>query len=177
MLLDWISGTPLGNETFLKVWEWVHMSYNCFIIFNIFRFTFHVMRGATEEFIERSRLMRFVIRRWRPIFAVHLICYALSGAYNNWFLIAIFIVGLVLVTINLILQFSLERLERQIAEYDRMAEERRRKKAAPEEDAETDDDDSDGNGDGNGDKNADRDADKDTDRDADRNGDADKKGD
>lgn len=175
MLLDWISGTPLGNETFLEVWEWVHMSYNCFLLFNVFRFTFHVMRGATEEFIERSRLMQFVFRWWRPIFAVHLLCYALGGAYNNWFFIAIFIVGLVLVTINLILQFSLERLERQIAEYDRMAEERKRKKAAEQEDADTDDDDSDGNGDGDRDGNADRNAD----RDADRNGDADadKKGD
>ena len=161
MLLEWLSGTPLANETFLEVWEWVQTAYNFFIVFNVFRFSFHAMRGATDEFIQRSRLMQFVFRWWRPIFAVHLIYYALSGAYNHWFFVALLILGLVLVTINLILQFSIERLERKIQAYEEMEEERKRARQREEEPDEDADD-------GHSDNGSDSDSDKDEDRDKNR---------
>ena len=162
MLFDWIASTPLGNETFLEVWEWVQISYNAFIIFTVFRFTFHVLRGAMEEFIERSRLFQFIFRWWRPILAAHLIYYTLTGAYSNWFSIALFLVAFVVVTINLILQFSIERLERKIKAYEDMRKEREKKKDADENtDDDNDDDDDDDD---------DRD-DRDRDRDGNRDGD------
>lgn len=168
MLLEWLSGTPLGNERFLEIWEWVQTAYNFFIVFNVFRFSFHVLRGATEEFIERSRLMQFVFRWWRPILAVHFIYYALSGAYNNWFLVAFLLLGLVLVTINLILQFSIERLERKIQAFEDLEKERQRKREQAEADADADAD--------GGDRDRDSDSDSDEDRDEDGEGGGDRKG-
>lgn len=171
MLLEWLSGTPLGNERFLEIWEWVQTAYNFFIVFNVFRFSFHVLRGATEEFIERSRLMQFVFRWWRPILAVHFIYYALSGAYNNWFLVALLLVGLVLVTINLILQFSIERLERKIQAFEELEKERQRKREQAQADADG------GGGDSDGDSEADSDSDGDGDSDGDSDGDGEGGGD
>ena len=178
MLLEWLSGTPLGNERFLEIWEWVQTAYNFFIVFNVFRFSFHVLRGATEEFIERSRLMQFVFRWWRPILAVHFIYYALSGAYNNWFLVAFLLLGLVLVTINLILQFSIERLERKIQAFEDLEKERQRKReqADADEDADADGGGGGGGGDSDGDGDGDSGSDSDGDSDRDGEGGGDRKG-
>ncbi len=140
MLLDWLSGTPFANETFLEVLGWIQFAYDCFVVFNVFRFIFHVLRGGWEEFIERSRLMQFVLRRWKLFLAGHLLYCTLRGSYSHWFYVILFGFLLLLMTVLLVLEFLIYRLEKKNQAYRDLLE----KESKKEEDEEEDDGDADG---------------------------------
>lgn len=155
MFVDWLSevlaGTPLMNETFLEVWGWIQFAIDAFIVFNVFRFSFHVLRGATEEFLLKSRLAQFAIRHWKPLLAGHLIYCTLRGAYGTWFYVILLVVALVLVTIMIILQFLIERLEKQNQAYrDMLEKDNKDNKEDTDADADEDEGDEEGDGDKSG---------------------------